>query len=141
MSAAVIAAALLAAADPAAPSADCTIDEGGTNPEWAACMWAHVGAQETRLNRVWRELQPMLPKASRADLLAEQRAWIAYKEKSCRLWANGDWGREGQVLEMPACREAVVAARAKELEAIVDDLLQNQGQEPRYSAVDETPTR
>ena len=59
-------------------------------------------------------------------MIAEERAWVTYKEKSCALYANGDFGRDGQVLSWGACRSAVVGHRADELEDLIDELNQLQ---------------
>ena len=100
----------------------CHISEHGTNPEWTACMGREVQSQEGRLNRAWQTVLPLLPEKSKADLLVEERAWIAYKETSCSMWANGDWGREGVVLSWGSCRSAVVGARADALEDLAAEL-------------------
>jgi len=47
--------------------------------------------------------------------LAEQRKWNIYKESSCLFYANGDWGRQGQVLDYAACRAEVIQERTKAL--------------------------
>ena len=87
-----------------------------TNSDWAACGWAWVDREDARLNRIWKSAYADLPPASKAALLAEQRVWIAYKDKSCLWHASGDWGREGQVLDTPMCRAGVIAARTDYLE-------------------------
>ena len=50
------------------------------------------------------------------DLLEEQRAWIAFKEASCRFYASGSFGREGQVLSVPVRRAGIIAQRTATLE-------------------------
>ncbi len=58
---------------------------------------------------------------TRSDLLQEQRGWIAFKDKACLFYANGDSGREGSVLGFPSCRAALIAGRTKELEGYLKD--------------------
>jgi len=112
-----------------APLADCIEHSDGTNTAWAICGGAEVERQEQRLNAAWKRVSPMLDPQSRADLLVEQRAWISFKDKSCLYLANGQRGRQGQVLEFPACRAAVIAERADELESLAQDLEEGDGLE------------
>jgi uncharacterized protein YecT (DUF1311 family) len=120
---------LLAAAAPhavSAPAKDsasarisaCMDKSDGTNIAWSGCSGAEIKRQDARLNVVWKRVYAKLPKQSKADLLAEQRAWNTYKEASCRLYANGDWGRQGQVFDFGLCRAQVIEARIQDLENI-----------------------
>jgi uncharacterized protein YecT (DUF1311 family) len=120
---------LLAAASPAttaAPAADtaasriqaCMDRSDGTNIAWSGCAGAEIARQDAKLNATWQRVYRRLPEQSKADLLAEQRAWIAYKEASCRLYANGDWGRDGQVVDFGLCRAQVIEARVDDLEGL-----------------------
>lgn len=113
----VLAAALVmpAAADEAYDR--CFKASDGTNTAWSACGSDWVKREDDRLNATWKRVFSGLPDATRAALLDEQRAWNAFKEKSCVFYANGDWGRDGQVLQFPACRAAVIAGRTATLEA------------------------
>lgn len=104
-----------------APLADCIEHSDGTNTAWAVCGGAEVERQEQRLNAAWAKASAQLDPKSRADLLVEQRAWVSFKDKSCLYFANGQWGRQGQVLEFPACRAAIVAERAQYLESLAHD--------------------
>lgn len=96
---------------------DKCIDTTSSNTEWAECGAALLKREDDRLNVVWKRVYAIPDEKTRADLLAEQRSWNAYKEKSCLLFANGEWGREGQVLHYPACRAEVIAERTKALQA------------------------
>ena len=124
-----IAAALLALAasqvaetvPPGSPSdrayRDC-IDTHTTNSDWAVCGAGWQSREDARLNQVWRRVYPGLPAQSKADLLADQRRWIAFKDQSCKLHSNGDWGREGQVLGYPGCKVELIKARIRYLETL-----------------------
>jgi uncharacterized protein YecT (DUF1311 family) len=121
-----IAAALLAlttaqAAEPVSPSdqtyRDC-IDSHTTNSDWGVCGSAWQVREDDRLNEVWRRVYPNLPVQSKADLLADQRRWIAFKDRSCKLHSNGDWGREGQVLGYSACKVDLIKARIQYLASL-----------------------
>ncbi len=109
-------AALLAQPVRADPAYDrCIKAADGSNTAWEACGSAWVQREDDRLNAAWKRVASGLEGKTRTDLLEEQRAWIAFMEKSCLFHANGDWGREGQVLEFPACRARVIAARTAAL--------------------------
>lgn len=89
----------------------------GTNAAWGECGSDWLKREDGRLNAAWKRIYEGLPARTKADLLEEQRAWNAFKEKSCLFYANGDWGREGQVLSFPNCRASVIAERTATLEA------------------------
>lgn len=118
-----VALALLGATPAAADTAyDRCARAANNNSDYSSCGSAWIAREETRLNRAWRAIYPGLPQSSKSALLAEQRAWIAYKDKSCRWRASGDWGREGQVIHYPTCRAKVVADRADYLSLIARDM-------------------
>jgi uncharacterized protein YecT (DUF1311 family) len=89
----------------------------GTNTQWAQCGGEWIEREDDRLNATWQRVYGATTGQTHTDLLAEQRAWIGYREAACRFYSNGDWGREGQVLDAPACIAGVIAARTAELEA------------------------
>lgn len=93
----------------------CIDDSDGTNPAWGACGGEWVAREDAKLNATWKRLYEASGPNTKKDLLEEQRAWNAFKEKSCRFYDNGDFGREGQVLHFPACRAAVIAQRTEAL--------------------------
>lgn len=95
----------------------CIEQSDGTNRDWAVCGGEWIEREDARLNEAWSRLLKGVSERTKADLRAEQRAWIAYKNLSCLFYANGELGREGQVLGFPACRAEVLARRAAELEA------------------------
>ena len=105
-----------AMADPAYDR--CIKQSDGTNTAWGACGAAMIEREDTRLNAAWQRVYPLLEAEGQKALQAEQRAWIAYKDKSCLFYAGGEYGREGQVLDYPVCRAAVIAGRTRELVAI-----------------------
>jgi len=96
----------------------CMAKSDGSNPAWGKCGQDWVDREELKLNATWKQLYAGLSGKTKADLLTEQRLWNAYKEATCVFHANGDWGREGEVIDFPTCRAGVIAARTTELEAI-----------------------
>lgn len=93
----------------------CLDKSDGTNPAWAACGAALVGREDAGLNAEWKRIYPGEASASKAALLEEQRLWVAFREKACRLYTTGDRGREGEVLGYFTCLAAVIRARTDEL--------------------------
>jgi uncharacterized protein YecT (DUF1311 family) len=118
-----IAALALLAAGPALADEEydrCIAESDGTNTAWGECGGAWIEREDARLNETWQRLIADAGDRMKADLRAEQRAWIAYKDLSCLFYANGEFGREGQVVSFPACRAEVIAKRTAELETYAD---------------------
>lgn len=110
---------LAAAAAPAAADDlydQCLKKADGTNTAWAQCGGEWITREDAKLNKAWHQVYGQTDGQTKTDLLAEQRLWNAYKESSCNFYANGDWGREGQVLNFSECRASVIAARTAELQ-------------------------
>jgi len=86
----------------------------------------HVRA-DSKLNEVWKSLYKNAEGQTKSDLLAEQRAWNAYKEKSCNFLRNGEWGQVGEARHYHLCRVKVIEDRIHELQsyfspsAVVDE--------------------
>ena len=106
---------------------DACLKRATTNAEYSDCGGAELARQEARLAATWRavlatfrpdsgEIQldsaDIVPK--RQALVAEQRAWVRYKDLACRHWLYGN-GREGQVLHYPICKVDVIRDRVTEL--------------------------
>ena len=81
-----------------------------TNVDFSACGAARLKDGDILLNTVWKRVYGATAGQSKRALLAEQRLWIAYKDKSCAWWLT-DHGREGQIIHYPLCRAAVVEDR------------------------------
>ena len=93
------------------------VDAHTTNFDWARCGGAYVQGADAELNTAWAKLMTKATGQTRGDLVKEERAWIAYKAAACTFYGNGDWGREGEVLDDPACRAGVIETRTRELDA------------------------
>ena len=94
----------------------CIDQSDGTNAAWSQCGAAFIKRADDDLNATWKRVYGAANGQTKQDLLAEQRKWNTFKEASCRFYANGDWGRQGQVLDYAACRAGVIAERTKALE-------------------------
>jgi uncharacterized protein YecT (DUF1311 family) len=92
------------------------VDAGGaTNAAWSECGGEWMKRADAELNATWKDLRLVVAGDTAQALLDEQRAWNAYKEKSCMFWASGEYGREGQVINYPACRAEVIEERTARL--------------------------
>jgi uncharacterized protein YecT (DUF1311 family) len=97
-------------------------DKAKSNVDYNACGDALLKRADDGLNGAWKIALAAMPgDDSRKALLEEQRAWNAYKEKSCMIYATSDFGREGQVINYPTCRAEVIEARTKYLKALKDN--------------------
>jgi uncharacterized protein YecT (DUF1311 family) len=100
-----------------ATSYDRCVQRAGTNLAFGECGGARLKNGEALLNAVWKRVYGRIKGSSKASLLAEQRLWIAYKARSCQWWLNDD-GRQGQVIQYPLCRAAVIESRIQILAAL-----------------------
>lgn len=105
---------------------DQCIQRSSTNLEWAECGDALLQRLDIALNAAWKKANASIDEQSRKDLLAEQRAWLKFRDASCMFWANGSFGREGQVLHFFGCRAAITKARIADLEGVNEFLHQHQ---------------
>jgi uncharacterized protein YecT (DUF1311 family) len=122
---------LLVLASAASASADNAyskcIDKTSTNPEWQECGEVYLKRLDDTLNTSWKKAYASLEGESRAQLLEEQRAWIKFKETSCRFYANGSFGREGEVLHFYGCKAEVLKARISDLDGVYIMTHQDEG--------------
>lgn len=59
--------------------------------------------------------------AARKALAEEQAAWAAFREKSCLMFASGDFPRDVGAVSFAVCRAGVIEARAKYLKNLTDN--------------------
>ena len=101
---------------------DACMKTATTNADFGACGKAYLKRADDALNAAWKQTYRLASGQTAKDLLAEEEAWIAYKEKSCLFHANVESGREGQVISFPQCRGGVIEQRTKDLVGIGKDL-------------------
>jgi uncharacterized protein YecT (DUF1311 family) len=101
---------------------DACMKTATSNVDFAQCGGDYVKRADDALNAAWKQTYRLASGQTAKGLLAEEQAWIAYKEKSCLFYANGDSGREGQVISFPGCRGQVIEQRTKDLVSIGKDL-------------------
>jgi uncharacterized protein YecT (DUF1311 family) len=114
-----------AAPAPADEAYDTCVGKGQTDMDYRECGGAWLERADADLNRMWKALRDMSTPETGKALLEEQRAWNAYKEKSCLFWASGEYGTIGSALNFPACRAAAIEARTIELGNYLDELKQH----------------
>lgn len=93
------------------------VQNAKTNLAFGECGGARLKNGDALLNATWKRVYGRIKGSGKASLLAEQRLWIAYKDRSCQFWLN-DFGREGQVIQYPVCRAAVIESRIEILAAL-----------------------
>ena len=93
----------------------CMKSSDGTNTAWSQCGAMLLGREETQLTAAWKSAFALTSGQTKTDLLAEQRKWITFKDAACSFYANGEWGREGNVLYYPLCLARVISNRTKAL--------------------------
>lgn len=106
----------------------CLNDPNGNNGIWSECGAILLKQEEARMAEAWKKAFALATLDSEKKLLlAEQRAWIAFKDKSCNLHLE-DHGTQGIAVDFPMCRAEVLVARRKQLEGIAVYLKGPEGQ-------------
>ena len=106
-----------ASAVQADPEYDACI-ENSRESEFQACGFAWLEREDRRLNAAWGDLLRHFEGQERAALIAEQRAWITFKDQSCNFFWSEYWGTVGRNNWYPQCRAAVIIARTAQLREI-----------------------
>ena len=102
---------------------DACMDAASSNTDFDQCGQRLLKRQDDRLNIIWKQVVGLASDQARKDLLDEQRAWLSFRDASCRLYANpDDFGREGRVIRFPNCRSGIIADRIKALKIYHDDM-------------------
>ena len=86
--------------------------------EFAVCGANWVEREDARLNAAWREVLPLLEARERERLVAEQRAWIRFKDGACEYFYTDYWGTVGRNTWYPRCVADIVIARTVQLRDI-----------------------
>ncbi|MBS7697327.1 MULTISPECIES: lysozyme inhibitor LprI family protein [unclassified Chelatococcus] len=96
----------------------CMNQANATTMTFSACGGEWMKREDGKLNAAWKRVFAQADGQTKTDLLDEQRAWIAFKDKACAFYANGDWGSEGRAIQYPACQAGIIAARTRDIDAI-----------------------
>lgn len=117
---AVSAALIVAAAWPGAARADaaygkCMAASNGSNQAWLRCGNEYLDREKQKLDVLWKRFIRGQEGQTKADLLAEQQSWQEFSKAACEFYDNGEFGREGQVLNYPVCKARLFADRTRTL--------------------------
>ena len=96
----------------------CMSNADGTNAAYAGCGAAWVAREDARLNAAWKAVFPTLSAVRQREVREEQRAWIKLKDRSCAAEARGEYGREGQVIQLYECRANILIERTRYLRGL-----------------------
>jgi uncharacterized protein YecT (DUF1311 family) len=84
----------------------------GCGEEW-------VKREQTKLDAAWQQLGEMADGEVAKALVAEQRAWEAFRDVSCSFKLDEGFGGAGGPKGFHACRAEVIATRTEALEAYI----------------------
>lgn len=99
----------------------CVGAEDATEQDMGECGGAWVDREDARLNVAWKKLTAAIAEDSKEALLDEQRAWLAYRDKSCLFYLdNVEYGQNGRYLSYPACRAAIIEQRTQALKDVLE---------------------
>ena len=93
----------------------CMEKSGGVTVDMLDCIGAETKRQDTRLNKVYKEVMAQLSPARNKELQAAQRAWIKFRDANCNYYADPEGGTMATVSSND-CFMTATASRAKELE-------------------------
>ena len=95
--------------------------ENGTTSGMLQCGGEELDRQDARLNDAYRKLLSKLSPDRKKALLKGQRAWIKFREANCDYWYDPQGGTAAR-LNASGCTLTMTAARAKELEGMLEGL-------------------
>ncbi|MBB4003200.1 lysozyme inhibitor LprI family protein [Aurantimonas endophytica] len=88
-------------------------------PDYGECGGAFLEREDARLNQIWHAVMESIGEISKEPLRDEQRAWLAFRDKTCLFYLNEmEYGQNGRYLLYYACRAAVIHSRIDALEDI-----------------------
>jgi uncharacterized protein YecT (DUF1311 family) len=79
-----------------------------------ACGEQWMGREQAGLDAIWQQLTGLTEGNVNAELVAEQKAWEAFRDASCVFKLDKGFGEASGYYE---CRAAVISSRAAELGA------------------------
>lgn len=115
----VLIAALLTLATPSLDTpafSRCMDRAGGVTVEMRTCMSAEHERWDKRLNGAYQRLMATLASDDRLRLRAEERAWLAERQRVCDHAGDDEAGGTLQAVEIDACHLDRTQKRAAELE-------------------------
>ena len=85
------------------------------------CYVDFAAAEDDRLNRAWRDLMTVVggkTSPEGAALLAEQRAWLAYRDASCKHYVTSSAPGTLDRLQQQICYTEIISQRADAIEEL-----------------------
>ncbi len=84
------------------------------------CADQRYQAADRRLNRVYQQLRASLSSSRRQRLITAQRAWIQYRDTTCRFNASQYEGGSFEPVEQLSCLAEATQQRTRELETALN---------------------
>lgn len=101
----------------------CVEQADAVMPEYGECGGAFLDRKDERLDRILQAVMEAIGENSKEPLRDEQRAWLAYRNKTCLFYLNEmAYGQNGRYLSYYACRVAVIHSRIDALEDVLTTL-------------------
>lgn len=98
----------------------CVKQDDATMQDMGDCGGAWIDREDARLNVAWKKLIAAIAAGSKPAVLEEQRAWLAFRDKSCLAFLDAvEYGQNGRYLSYPACRAAIIEQRTAALKSFV----------------------
>jgi uncharacterized protein YecT (DUF1311 family) len=111
--------ALAAEAPTSAAHTACMGKSGGVTSAMLDCIATELQRQDARLNRAYKAAMAPLSAPRKKQLLAAQRAWLAFRDANCQFYADPEGGSVVTVV-VNDCVLSATATRALELENLAD---------------------
>jgi len=100
----------------------CVDKAGADEAALMRCSDERLKRADAALDVAWTATLAEMPgDAARKALVAEQAAWIAFRDKSCLSYLSRDFPRNVGAVSFAVCRADVIAARAKYLKYLTDN--------------------
>lgn len=109
---------LLAFSSLAHAAADCA--DAQTQGEINACTGAAYKASDKRLNDLYGQYRQRLDAGQKKALTAAQKAWLTYRDLSCKFETSSVEGGSGYPMAYSNCLKAMTDNRIQELQLLSD---------------------
>ena len=110
-------AAIICLAMPAGSALAQDCEAPGTQAEMNACAGIAYEEADAALNAAYAEVRARLDEAGREQLVATQRAWIAFRDADCAAVGAGWMGGTGMGAAVSNCLADATRARTKVLQS------------------------
>ncbi len=112
----------IAAADRSHPDLESCIEEAGpVDLSVRDCYVELAASEDARLNQAWRDLMTVVggkSSAQGAALLAEQRAWLIYRDAACWHYVSSTPSGTLDRLQQQMCYSEIISQRADYVEEL-----------------------